>query len=143
MSTINIIWASMFGTAEDVAYDVFEDQKSNGVAIHEMNDVSMDQFKEMNNVIFVTSTTGVGDVPTNGEEFWTELEKADLDLKETKYAVCALGASYHKEFCGAGRKIDARMEELGAERVSEIHKCDDDDEGAREYSVAVIKKILG
>jgi sulfite reductase alpha subunit-like flavoprotein len=86
----------MFGTAEDVAYDVFEDQKTNGVAIH-----------------------------------------------ETKYAVCALGASYHKEFCGAGRKIDARMEELGAERISEMHKCDDDDEGAREYSVEVIKKILG
>ena len=65
-------------------------------------------------------------------ETFDELAKAELDLSKTKYAVCALGDSSHKNFCGAGVKLDTRMEELGATRIADMHKCDGDDEGARE-----------
>ena len=67
MVKVNILWASMFGTAEDVANDVHEKVKDKGVEIFEMNDVSMDDFQAMENVVFVSSSTGQGDVPTNGE----------------------------------------------------------------------------
>tara|TARA_A200000159_G_scaffold164301_1_gene193389 strand:+ start:9713 stop:10144 length:432 start_codon:yes stop_codon:yes gene_type:complete len=143
MVKVNILWASMFGTAEDVANDVHEKVKDKGVEIFEMNDVSMEDFQAMENVVFVSSSTGQGDVPTNGENFYSELEKAELDLSKTKYAVCALGDSSHTNFCGAGKKIDARMEALGATRIADRLECDGDDEGAREYSEDSIAKLIG
>ena len=143
MVKVNILWASMFGTAEDVAIDVHEKVKDKGVEIFEMNDVSMEDFQAMENVVFVSSSTGQGDVPTNGENFYSELEKIELDLSKTKYAVCALGDSSHTNFCGAGKKIDARMEALGATRIADRLECDGDDEGAREYSEDSIAKLIG
>jgi sulfite reductase alpha subunit-like flavoprotein len=143
MVKVNILWASMFGTAEDVANDVHEKVKDKGVEIFEMNDVSMEDFQAMENVVFVSSTTGQGDVPTNGDNFYSELEKTELDLSKTKYAVCALGDSSHTNFCGAGKKIDARMEALGATRIADRLECDGDDEGAREYSEDSIAKLIG
>tara|TARA_B100000927_G_scaffold179624_1_gene144684 strand:- start:1702 stop:2133 length:432 start_codon:yes stop_codon:yes gene_type:complete len=143
MAKVNILWASMFGTAEDVANDVHEKVKDNDVEIFEMNDVSMEDFQAMENVMFVSSSTGQGDVPTNGEEFYSKLEETELDLSKTKYAVCALGDSSHTNFCGAGVKLDTRMEALGATRIADMHKCDGDDEGAREYSEDSIAKLMG
>ena len=143
MVKVNILWASMFGTAEDVAIDVHEKVKDKGVEIFEMNDVSMEDFQAMENVVFVSSSTGQGDVPTNGENFYSELEKTELDLSKTNYAVCALGDSSHTNFCGAGKKIDARMEALGATRIADRLECDGDDEGAREYSEDSIAKLIG
>jgi hypothetical protein len=35
------------------------------------------------------------------------------------------------------------MEELGANRIADRHECDGDDEGAREYSISTIKKLIG
>lgn len=146
MSKVNILWASMFGTAEDVAVDVYESTKDSldvDVEINEMNDVDMDSFKNMENVIFISSTTGQGDVPSNGEAFFDKLSGTDIDLSKTKYGVCALGDSSHTYYCGAGKKIDKRMEELGANRIADRHECDGDDEGAREYSISTIKKLIG
>lgn len=143
MVKVNILWASMFGTAEDVANDVHEKVKDKGIEIFEMNDVSMEDFQAMENVVFVSSSTGQGDVPTNGENFYSELEKTELDLSKTKYAVCALGDSSHTNFCGAGKKIDARMEALGATRIADRLECDGDDEGAREYTEDSIAKLIG
>ncbi len=146
MSKVNILWASMFGTAEDVAVDVYESTKDSldvDVEINEMNDVDMDSFKNMENVVFISSTTGQGDVPSNGEAFFDKLSGADIDLSKTKYGVCALGDSSHTYYCGAGKKIDKRMEELGANRIADRHECDGDDEGAREYSISTIKKLIG
>ena len=146
MSKVNILWASMFGTAEDVANDVYESTKDSlgvEVEINEMNEVDIDSFKDMENVMFISSTTGQGDVPSNGEAFFDKLSEADIDLSKTKYGICALGDSSHTYFCGAGKKIDKRMTELGASSIAERHECDGDDEGAREYSVSTIKKLIG
>ena len=73
MSKVNILWASMFGTAEDVANDVFDsasNEEGADIEISQLNDVTMDSFKDMKKVIVISSTTGQGDVPTNGEEFF-------------------------------------------------------------------------
>jgi len=136
----------MFGTAEDVANDVYESTKDNlgfDVEINEMNDIDIESFQNMENVMFISSTTGQGDVPTNGEAFFNKLSESDLDLSKMKYGICALGDSSHTYFCGAGKKINKRMEELGAIRVADIHECDGDDEGAREYSISTMKKLIG
>ena len=71
-----------------------------------------------------------------------KLSEAEIDLSDMNYAVCGLGDSNHTYFCGGPRKIDKRMEQLGAKKVEERHECDGDDEGAREYSVSSMKKLI-
>ena len=49
MSKLNILWASMWGNAEDVARNTEELAKSKGLEtnLQEMNDVSIDDLKQM------------------------------------------------------------------------------------------------
>ena len=83
---LKILWASMYGNAEYVAARVekMATKKNFNVEMFEMNDVSMSDLQKMQNVAVVTSTTGHGDLPTNGEWFWGDLEKADIDLSNMK-----------------------------------------------------------
>ena len=68
---LNILWASMWGNAEDVAtnFKQIAEDNQHEVNIQELNDVSMDALSQMKDVVIVTSTTGHGDMPHNGAEF--------------------------------------------------------------------------
>ncbi len=133
----------MYGNAEYVAQRVekLAEEKNFEVEMIEMNDVTMDSLSKMENVAIVTSTTGQGDLPTNGEWFWDDLEKTDISLQNVRYSVCALGDSSHAEFCNAGRKVDKRFEELGAVKILERQECDGDDAGSHKWAVDFLEKL--
>ena len=140
---INILWASMSGTAENVAKQ-FENKALDAdfdVNIVELNDVSMNELSNMENVAIITSTTGEGDLPTNGDDFWVDLEKSTIDLSRVKYSVCALGDSSHDIFCGAGKKVDEKLNQLGAQRVLDRQDCDGSDEGSDAWGNNFLDKI--
>ena len=58
---LNILWASMSGTAENVANKLNEKAKSMGFDTNqlELNQVTMNDLSLMKNVAIVTSTTGL------------------------------------------------------------------------------------
>ena len=101
----------------------------------ELDDISMDQLRHINKLALITSTTGDGEVPDNGLTFWENLSSAtDLELQNLKYGVLALGDSSHYDFCNAGKIIDERLNELGANRIIERQECDFDTDGSIEWS---------
>ena len=140
MTKLNIIYASEMGTAMAVAEDVEVTAKNKGIdtELSEMDDVSLDSLQDMERVMVVISSTGDGDVPMMGEEFWTAIEKADIDLSKMNYSVCALGNKMYFNFCGAGKKIDKRFSELGATCVVNRHECDDGIDGWDVWAEEVI-----
>ena len=140
---LNILWASMSGTAENVADTLNEKAKSKGFVTNqlELNQVTMNDLSNMKNVAIVTSTTGEGDLPTNGEDFWDDLKNSDKNLKNLRYSVCALGDSSHDIFCGAGRKVDEKLIQLGARKVLDRHDCDGSDEGSDSWGNNFLEKI--
>ena len=140
---INILWASMFGAAEDVAYDLDDKAKSKGFEtnVKELNDVTLEDLQSMKNVAIVTSTTGHGDMPTNGDDFLDMINETETKLENIEYSVCALGDSSHTDFCGAGRKVDERMTELGAKAILERQQCDGDDSGSEEWGDKFLERI--
>ena len=140
---LNILWASMSGTAENVANNLNEKAKLKGFDVNqlELNQVTMNDLSNMKNVGIVTSTTGEGDLPTNGEDFWDDLNNTDKNFQNLIYSVCALGDSSHDVFCGAGKKIDERLEKLGAQKVLDRQECDGSDEGSEEWGNIFLDKL--
>jgi sulfite reductase (NADPH) flavoprotein alpha-component len=143
MVKLNIIYASEMGTAMDVAdrTEAIAKEKNIDVIQFGMDSVSMNDLMAMNKLLIITSTTGDGDLPMMGEEFWNELSESELDLSAMEYSVCALGDSSHHDFCGAGKKVDTRLEELGAKKVLDRQECDGDTEGSEEWAELAMEKL--
>ena len=89
MVKLNIVYASEMGTAMDVADRTETIAKEKGIDVIQfgMDSVSMDDLKTMSKLLIITSTTGDGDLPMMGEEFWNELSEGELDLSSMEYSV--------------------------------------------------------
>ena len=143
MSNLNILYASEMGNAIEIAEEAYSMALKKNISVEkfEMNEVSIDDLQKMKKVMFITSTTGDGDVPMMGEVFWDNLENSDIALNELEYSVCALGDSSYFDFCGAGKKIDKKMKDLGAKSVVERHDCDFDIEGWENWAEKSFSKM--
>ncbi len=68
-------------------------------------------------VMLFISTTGHGDVPTNGMRFLRCLRKAkpgSLDLSRTQIAILAFGNPSYENFCGVAKEMSRAFESFGA-----------------------------
>ena len=140
---LDILYASQTGNAEIVAKELYELAITQGFEanIDEMNNYSIKQFNELKNVAIVTSTFGEGDVPDMGIEFWEDLKKSKVKLNQQKYGMIALGDRSHDIFCGGGKKISSKLDELGSKKIVDKLECDGDTEGTQEWSLNFLKEL--
>ena len=133
---LEILYATQTGNAEEVAQNLSTLAKSKGfiVNVNEMNHYTMDQFRKFKNVAIVTSTYGEGEVPEMGIEFWKDLESSSIKISNLKYGLIALGDRSHEIFCGAGKAISKKLDELDGKKIIENLECDGDTEGTQEWS---------
>lgn len=68
-------------------------------------------------LLIITSTHGEGEPPNTASDFFEFLDETSVQLSGVRFAVLALGDSGYDMFCEAGKYIDHRLEELGAQRL--------------------------
>ena len=131
-----VVWASQTGTVEEYAHTCAEQLSQTGfsVRLRGAEEVSITDLS--GTVLFVVATTGDGDPPDNGIALWDALAAAEPgDLDDLEFTVLGFGDSSYADFCGFARKLDARLEHLGARRVIDRALCEPDfEETARAWT---------
>jgi flavodoxin len=125
MSKIGIFVGSVYGNAQQVAEDVHAMLDRKGIASEVFTDPSTNDFKEASSVIFISSTTGQGDLPPNIEFFVQDLRDESTSMQHKSFAVAGLGdSSYGETYCGAGRQIFALLTELQGKAIVPLLEID-------------------
>ena len=127
MPNANMLVGTMYGGALDVAEQIkpLLEQAGYDVAIFEQP--ALDDLTETPDSLslFCVSTTGSGDFPGNFVNFAREIREQSPALTKLRYGLIALGdSSYGDTYCGAGRALDALLQDHGAQRLGERLEID-------------------
>jgi flavodoxin len=125
MVDLGIFVGSVYGNAQHVAEQVEELVAGKGHDVEVFDDPSIEQFQQCKAFLFISSTTGQGDIPPNLEGFIYDLRDKMPLLDGKPFAVAGLGdSSYGDTYCGAGRQIYEVLLELQGKPVSEFLEVD-------------------
>ena len=126
---LTVIFGSQTGNAKRLAEKLAQDAQGAGLAVRLLraDAYSLRELASERLLAVVISTQGDGDPPDDSIAFVEFLSsKRAPKLPELKFTVLGLGDSSYPQFCSIGRKIDARLTELGATRLNERADADVD-----------------
>jgi sulfite reductase (NADPH) flavoprotein alpha-component len=124
---IAIYYGTMTGNSEALAQSTFDKAQANGwnATLHNLVDVKPgDLAANAQNAIFVVSTWGDGEPPSDAEEFFAQLSSETVNLSSLRHAVFGLGDSNYEQFNAFAKGLDARLTELGSKAVAEVFSGD-------------------
>ncbi len=144
-NTIKILHAGETGNAAALANEIARRARHMGLAatVEDLARYKSRELKTERTLLFVSSTHGEGEPPEPALAFFEFLagRKAPR-LDHAQFAVLALGDSTYSLYCEAGKRLDQRLEELGAKRLHERADCDVDyDIPAGHWADAVLAKL--
>jgi sulfite reductase (NADPH) flavoprotein alpha-component len=127
-STLTVVYGTESGNCEELADRTIKAAKKKGVkaVMKNLDNLTPSDFADFENLAVIISTWGDGEPPEAAVGFYNSFINESPDLKGNRFAVCALGDTSYDKFCEIGKTFDARLETLGAERITEREDCDVD-----------------
>lgn len=122
-----VVYASQTGQARRVAERLARALEDRGCEVRLLDaaELSLRRLAGLGTVCFVASTHGDGEPPDAARSLFAELARPRAQsLAGLRFAVLALGDSSYPRFCAAGRWLDRRLSDLGAERLLPLAEAD-------------------
>ncbi|MGA4645046.1 sulfite reductase subunit alpha [Limisphaera sp. 4302-co] len=129
LEPLTILFGSQTGNAENLAKKIAKEAGQRGFAptVRELGACDLARLPAQRNLLIVTSTYGDGEPPDNARAFWDKIRADHAPrLEGVRFSLCALGDRNYPKFCQFGKDLDARLEQLGAQRVHPRQDCDVD-----------------
>lgn len=140
MLPVLIGFGSETGTAQETAEHLHREflYRDIPVKIAPMNQLSISQIHPdiCSAVVFVCSTTGDGEEPTNMKQFWRSLLSRTLHrstLAGVHFTVLGLGDSSYAKFNYVAKRLFRRLQGLGGTPLHELGLSDDQHPDGSEY----------
>lgn len=152
---VTILYASDGGKAEKVAKRLAGRAKARGLSatVGTLDSVSLEDLAQEEYVAFITSVAGQGEFPQNGRSLVKAINaaaaRAEAPLTRLKFTVFGMGDSHYwprpedaHYYNKAGKDLDARLAQLGGERVAELGLGDDQDPDGPETGYKLWEPLL-
>jgi sulfite reductase (NADPH) flavoprotein alpha-component len=144
--TLTILFGTETGNGKGLAKALAEAAQQRGLVpvVVDMADYKTRKLKEEQDLLVISSTHGEGDPPQSAVAFFEFLEgRKAPKLPGLRFAVLALGDSTYEKYCEGGKRIDRRLEELGASRLAPRVDCDVDyEEAAAAWIEGIVAKVV-
>lgn len=124
---LTILYGSESGNTETLALKTkkLAAKLNYDAKVVDMADADLAAIAKVKNLIVYISTWGEGDPPQRAADFYAALMADGAPRFEgVRFAVLALGDTAYVNFCETGRRIDARLEALGAVRAADRQDLD-------------------
>ncbi|MDW3992632.1 assimilatory sulfite reductase (NADPH) flavoprotein subunit [Staphylococcus saprophyticus] len=147
---ITVVYGSETGNAQSLA-EIFADrlvEHNYTVKLTAMDEIKQKEFKKVEDLFVITATHGEGDPPDNALTFHEFIHSRKAPkLENVRFSVLALGDESYEYFCQTGKDFDAKLLELGAERLTDRQDCDlDFDDLAEKWmnkNIEILKQSTG
>jgi sulfite reductase (NADPH) flavoprotein alpha-component len=143
--TLTVLYGTETGNSAALATTLSKQAAACGLSVtmHDMAAYKYRQLRNEQDLVIIASTYGEGDPPQSAAGFFEFIEghKAPK-LPDLRFAVLALGDSTYEYYCEAGKRLDRRLEELGAHRLKPRVDCDVDyDEPAAAWIADIVANL--
>lgn len=143
--SLTILYGTETGNSADLARALAAAGEGKGLVCTcvDMADYKVRQLSQEQDLLIVVSTYGEGDPPQPATGFFEFFEgRKAPTLNDVRFAVLALGDSTYEYYCEAGKRLDKRFEELGAQRLAARVDCDVDyEEPAESWIAAIVDQL--
>jgi len=128
LSGSTIVYGTETGNSKKVAVEFSNRLKKQGIQskIKSLDQYRLADLSKESCLLVVISTQGDGEPPEAAKKFYDHIQQNQISLSHLKYGVLALGDSAYPLFCKTGEDVDKRLNQLGAQRIIPIKKCDVD-----------------
>ncbi|WP_369833336.1 flavodoxin [Companilactobacillus pabuli] len=145
MTKVKIVFASITGNDEDIAYVLTEKFEELGCEV-DMSEVSQTDaayFEDSDICVVASYTYDQGIVPDEALDFYDDMQ--DLDLSGKVYGVCGSGDTFYEDFCRAVDEFGKIFEQVGATRGAQSVKVEldpeqDDIDNLDHFAESIYKK---
>ena len=145
MTKVKIVFASITGNDEDIAYVLTEKFEDLGcdVDMSEVSQTDVADFEDSDICVIASYTYDQGVVPDEALDFYDDMQ--DLDLNGKVYGVCGSGDTFYEDFCRAVEEFGKVFEQVDATRGAEPVKIEldpdqEDIDNLDEFADQIYKK---